>query len=85
MPRPRQPRPHTKRHGVLEGQHRRRTSGNTKLGWYVNLPGSSEQIVFNPQLLGSAFVVNSAVPGSQLDALVHHEYGHGLHLCAVRS
>ena len=40
------------------------TSGNTKFGWYANLPGSGEQVVFNPQLLGAAFVVNSAVPAS---------------------
>ncbi|MDB6089134.1 MAG: putative type-4 fimbrial biosis protein precursor [Gammaproteobacteria bacterium] len=39
-------------------------SGNTKFGWYVDLPGSAEQIVFNPQLLGSAFVVNSTVPAN---------------------
>jgi type IV pilus assembly protein PilY1 len=37
---------------------------NTKFGWYADLPGSGEQIVFNPQLLGSAFVVNSVVPAS---------------------
>ena len=40
------------------------STGNTQFGWYSNLPGTSEQIVFNPQLLGSAFVVNSAVPAS---------------------
>jgi type IV pilus assembly protein PilY1 len=40
------------------------SSGNTSFGWYVDLPGTSEQIVFNPQLLGSAFVVNSTVPAS---------------------
>lgn len=37
---------------------------NKHFGWYVDLPGTSEQIIFNPQLLGSAFVVNSAVPAS---------------------
>ena len=39
-------------------------------GWYLNLPGTtsqgSEQIVFNPQLLGSAFVVNSTVPADNI-------------------
>ena len=39
-------------------------TGNSQFGWYVDLPGTSEQIVFNPQLLGSAFVANSAVPAS---------------------
>ncbi|MDB6107651.1 MAG: hypothetical protein JWO52_7650 [Gammaproteobacteria bacterium] len=40
------------------------SSGNTQFGWYADLPGSAEQIVFNPQLLGSAFVVNSTVPAN---------------------
>jgi type IV pilus assembly protein PilY1 len=39
-------------------------------GWFLNLPGNtsqgSEQIVFNPQLLGSAFVVNSTVPADNI-------------------
>ena len=39
-------------------------------GWYLDLPGNtsqgSEQIVFNPQLLGSAFVVNSTVPADNV-------------------
>ena len=38
--------------------------GNNKFGWYVDLPGSSEQIVFNPQLISSVFVVNSTVPAA---------------------
>jgi type IV pilus assembly protein PilY1 len=37
---------------------------NDKFGWYLDLPGTGEQIVFNPQLLGSAFVVNSVVPAT---------------------
>lgn len=39
-------------------------SNNNKFGWYADLPGSGEQIVFNPQLLGGAFLVNSVVPAS---------------------
>jgi len=35
---------------------------NNQFGWYVDLPGSAEQIVFNPELLGSAFLVNSTIP-----------------------
>ncbi len=41
---------------------------NNQFGWYVNLPGGSltqggpEQIVFNPELVGGAFVVNSTIP-----------------------
>lgn len=42
------------------------TGTNDQFGWYVNLPGGSaqgeEQIVFNPLLLGGAFVVNSTIP-----------------------
>jgi type IV pilus assembly protein PilY1 len=37
---------------------------NDKFGWYFDLPGTDEQIVFNPQLLGSAFVVNSVIPAT---------------------
>jgi type IV pilus assembly protein PilY1 len=37
-------------------------SGNDQFGWYADLPGSSEQIVFNPELLSGAFLVNSTVP-----------------------
>jgi type IV pilus assembly protein PilY1 len=48
-------------------------TGNTQFGWYVDLPGTNtdtttsptttnyEQVVFNPQLLGAAFVVNSTL------------------------
>jgi type IV pilus assembly protein PilY1 len=39
-------------------------SGNNKFGWFANLPGTAEQVVFNPQLLGAAFVVNTAIPAS---------------------
>jgi type IV pilus assembly protein PilY1 len=39
-------------------------SDNAKFGWYADLPGTNEQIVFNPQLLGDAFVVNSVVPAT---------------------
>lgn len=42
------------------------TSGNSKFGWRFDLPGSSEQIVFNPQLIGQAFVVNSSVPANNI-------------------
>ncbi|MGH8219197.1 MAG: PilC/PilY family type IV pilus protein [Steroidobacteraceae bacterium] len=38
------------------------SGANNQFGWYVALPGAAEQIVFNPELLGSAFLVNSTVP-----------------------
>src|SRR6185437_3345953 len=37
-------------------------SGDNQFGWYADLPGSSEQVVFNPELLSGAFLVNSTVP-----------------------
>jgi type IV pilus assembly protein PilY1 len=33
-----------------------------KFGWYLNLPGNLEQIIFNPQLVAQALTVNSIVP-----------------------
>jgi type IV pilus assembly protein PilY1 len=35
-----------------------------QFGWYINLFGSLEQIVFNPQLLQGVFTVNSTVPAN---------------------
>ena len=40
------------------------SSGNNKFGWTAALPGSSEQIIFNPELVGTAFFVNSVIPVS---------------------
>jgi type IV pilus assembly protein PilY1 len=37
-------------------------TGNTSFGWYANLPGSSEQIIFNPVFFQGAILVNSTVP-----------------------
>jgi type IV pilus assembly protein PilY1 len=42
------------------------TSGNTQFGWYVNLPGSQEQIIFNPVFFSGAFIVNSTVPANNI-------------------
>jgi type IV pilus assembly protein PilY1 len=39
-------------------------SSNTNFGWAAALPNTSEQIVYNPQLVGGAFNVNSIVPAS---------------------
>jgi len=39
-------------------------SGNTSFGWYAAMPGTNEQIIFNPQLVGGAFNVNSIIPAS---------------------
>ena len=38
------------------------TGGAAQFGWYLNLPGNLEQIIFNPQLVAQALTVNSVVP-----------------------
>jgi type IV pilus assembly protein PilY1 len=38
------------------------TTGNTSFGWYATLPGSSEQIIFNPVFFQGAMLVNSTIP-----------------------
>jgi type IV pilus assembly protein PilY1 len=40
------------------------TSGNTSFGWYAALPGTKEQVIYNPLLVGSAFSVNTIVPAA---------------------
>jgi type IV pilus assembly protein PilY1 len=37
---------------------------NTSFGWYVALPSTQEQIIFNPVLVGSALQVNSIIPAA---------------------
>jgi type IV pilus assembly protein PilY1 len=37
-------------------------ASNKQFGWYLNLPGVQEQIVYNPELVAQAFTVNSIVP-----------------------
>ena len=47
------------------------TAGNSQFGWYINLPGSNsaynqttyEQVVYNPEIVGTAVVFNSTLPG----------------------
>jgi type IV pilus assembly protein PilY1 len=39
-------------------------SANTMYGWYLNLPGSNEQIIYNPELVQQALTVNSVVPAA---------------------
>jgi type IV pilus assembly protein PilY1 len=40
------------------------TSGTPMFGWYVNMIGGQEQIIYNPQLLQGVFTVNSVVPAN---------------------
>jgi type IV pilus assembly protein PilY1 len=42
------------------------SSGNNKFGWYLDLPGSSEQVVFNPIFYQGAFIVDSTVPANNV-------------------
>jgi type IV pilus assembly protein PilY1 len=37
---------------------------SSQFGWYLNLIGSQEQIIFNPELLQGVFLVNSTVPAT---------------------
>jgi len=39
-------------------------ASDKKFGWSATLPAASEQIIYNPELVGSAFVVNSVVPAN---------------------
>jgi len=39
-------------------------SANAEYGWYLNLPGSNEQIIYNPELVQQALTVNSIVPAA---------------------
>jgi type IV pilus assembly protein PilY1 len=38
------------------------SSSNTQFGWYLSLPGTNEQIIFNPSLQLGVFLVNSTIP-----------------------
>ncbi len=42
------------------------SAGTGKFGWYVNLPGTQEQVIYNPVLYQSAFIVDSVVPATNL-------------------
>jgi len=37
-----------------------------QFGWYLNLPGSQEQIIFSPELVAQALTVNSIVPANNV-------------------
>jgi type IV pilus assembly protein PilY1 len=38
------------------------SSGGTQFGWYLNLPGSNEQVIYSPVLEVGAFLVNTTIP-----------------------
>jgi len=37
-------------------------STNKQFGWYLNLPGAQEQVVYSPELVAQALTVNTIVP-----------------------
>ena len=37
---------------------------NNKFGWYLNLPGAQEQVIYNPELVLQALSVNTVVPAT---------------------
>ncbi|HYL01841.1 MAG TPA: PilC/PilY family type IV pilus protein [Steroidobacteraceae bacterium] len=37
-------------------------ASNKQFGWYLNLPGPQEQIIYSPELVAQALTVNSVVP-----------------------
>jgi type IV pilus assembly protein PilY1 len=40
------------------------TGSAAQYGWYLNLPGAQEQIIYSPELVSSALTVNSIVPAA---------------------
>ena len=38
------------------------SSSNNQFGWYLNLPGSNEQVIYNPTLQLGVFLVNTTIP-----------------------
>ena len=42
------------------------TSTTARFGWYIDLPGTQEQVIFSPELVAQAFTVNTIVPASNL-------------------
>jgi type IV pilus assembly protein PilY1 len=37
-------------------------SDNNKYGWYMDLPDTNEQVIYNPVLVGGALVLNTTIP-----------------------
>ena len=37
-------------------------SGNTQMGWKLDLPGTAEQVIYNPVQVEDSFVVNTLIP-----------------------
>jgi type IV pilus assembly protein PilY1 len=61
------------------------TSANTKFGFAVSLPGTQEQIVFNPLIFQGALIVNTTIPAvnSPTSCQVLHDTGDTIALSLV--
>jgi len=53
------------------------TASNAQFGWYLNLPGAQEQIVFSPELVAQALTVNSIVPAPNNPSLCTQQNDQG--------
>ncbi len=42
------------------------SSGNNQFGWYLLLPGTNEQIIYNPEIVGQSVTVNTIVPANNI-------------------
>jgi len=53
------------------------TSGNTKFGWKIALPGTQEQILYNPLVYQNSFIINTTIPAtnSPTSCQVTHDTG----------
>ena len=40
------------------------SGSKAQFGWYLNLPGAQEQVIYSPELVASAFTVNTIVPAA---------------------
>lgn len=40
------------------------STGNSKYGWYLNLPTSNEQVIYSPILYQGALIVNTTIPAN---------------------
>jgi type IV pilus assembly protein PilY1 len=61
------------------------TSGNTEFGFMIALPGTQEQIVFNPLIYQNALIVNTTIPAvnSPSSCSVAHDTGNTIAISLI--
>jgi type IV pilus assembly protein PilY1 len=42
------------------------TGGSAQYGWYLNMPGTQEQVIYSPELVQQSLTVNSIVPAANV-------------------